>query len=96
MVLILAVPTTASACTEICESAFLPCVYEEMTSSICEFRNNVCWMTYVCREPRQTLSARYQIASVEIERIDPADLRETEIRLASNATAPNLKSQLPQ
>lgn len=83
---VLAVPTVASACDYICESAFRPCVYEVNTDSVCEFRDNVCWMTYVCEEPgrqQALLSAKYQIASVEIERFTPVDTRDSAVRVAS-------------
>ncbi|HEX6161347.1 MAG TPA: hypothetical protein VF111_14325, partial [Thermoanaerobaculia bacterium] len=86
--LVLAVPTTASACDYICESAFRPCVYEVNTDSYCEFRDNVCWMTYFpCRSgngQQDLLSAKYQIASVEIERFEPVETRDSAVRVASN------------
>jgi hypothetical protein len=82
---VLLFPTVASACKEICESAFLPCVHEENTYSICLFDGQVCWMNY-CRSGSSAsleLSSKWKIASVEIER-RPFETRESETRIATN------------
>jgi hypothetical protein len=93
----LAIPTVASACTEICEGAFGPCVYEEQTSSYCVWSGNVCWMRYCFTgsEDHATLllSSKWKIASVEIERPGPAGTRESEVRVASNTEA--AKREIP-
>lgn len=95
--LVLAVPTTASACTWVCLGAFGPCVYEVNTSSYC-IEEGACRM-YYCYEDRaaapRLLSTKYTIASVEIERRGPADPLESEIRVAALPEAAPTKADSP-
>lgn len=89
----LAIPTVASACTEVCDGAFGPCSYSENTNSYCVWNGTICWMQYcfTSSEDHATLllSSKWKIASVEIERSGPARTRESEVRVASNTEAVN-------
>jgi len=79
-------PTAASACTEVCEGIFGPCVYAENTYSYCEWSGSACWMHYCFTSSEDNaalLSSKWTIASVEIERAGPAGTRESEVRVAS-------------
>jgi hypothetical protein len=92
----LAVPTVASACTEVCEGSFGPCTYSENTYSYCEWSGSICWMHYcfTSSEDNATLlSSKWKIASVEIERTGPARTRESEVMVASKTEA--AKPEIP-
>jgi hypothetical protein len=93
--LVLSVPTVASACTETCD-LWAPCYYYEFAYSYCHESGNFCWfspcLTSTAANP-ELLSSKWQIASVEIERRGPVDTRESETRIASH-TEP-VKAQIP-
>ena len=92
----LAFPTAASACKEVCEGAFGPCVYKEQTNSYCEWSGSVCWMHYCftsSEDHAELLSSKWKIASVEIERRGPANTPGSDVRIASNTEA--VKPEVP-
>jgi hypothetical protein len=97
-VLALSFPTTASACFETCDGVWAPCYYYEYAYSYCHESGNICWFS-PCRtsttENPELLSTKWKIASVEIERIGPADQRPSEIRIAANTDPESPKAELP-
>jgi hypothetical protein len=85
--LVLSVPTVASACTETCDGVWGPCYYYEYAYSYCHESDNICWFS-PCRTSSpanpELLSSKWKIASIEIERRGPVETRESEMRIASN------------
>jgi hypothetical protein len=84
---VLLVPTEASACEWYCPGAFGDCQYDRFAYSYCSGGGG-CVM-WPCRtsspDQPELLSAKYQIASVEIEYRNPADTRDNEVRVAAKS-----------
>lgn len=95
--LALLVPTEASACSHVCVDVFGPCEYQDNTSTFCDWSGGVCNMG-LCRsssagEP-ELLSAKYEIASIEIEHRNPMDTRDAEVRVAAKSAPEPVKTSL--